>query len=160
MRQAEVFFFSVHFSSFSFRRLREKRRKVNNCLKALVDWNNFVRYNMPNLFLHWLTHLSSLVCSGYGIRSVRQSSTDCRHELHTPVPQTSLTEFALQTKVRSFVWVRFLKRQSSTLASHVCSCKICTTCKFLRRFGTVSALGTISTLLLACFTHLCLFILV
>ena len=29
MRQAEVFFFSVHFSSFSFRRLREKRRKVN-----------------------------------------------------------------------------------------------------------------------------------
>ena len=28
--------------------------------------------------------------------------------------------------------VRFLKRQSSTLASHVCSCKICTTCKFLR----------------------------
>ena len=38
--------------SFSFRRLREKRRKVNNCLKALVDWNNFVRYNMPNLFSH------------------------------------------------------------------------------------------------------------
>ena len=56
--------------------------------------------------------------------------------------------------------VRFLKRQSSTLASHVCSCKICTTCKFLRRFGTVSALGTSSTLLPACFTHLCLFILV
>ena len=132
--------------SFSFRRLREKRRKVNNCLKALVDWNNFVRYNMPNLFLHWLTFSSGCGYFGsvwlrspnslnyptpvsYGYNKSKFNTCFCFHTrltllnslalavrtpcfapsstlaayaLRTPLPQTSLTKFALQTKVHSF----------------------------------------------------------
>ena len=47
---------------------------------------NKSKFNTCFCFHTRLTLLSSLVCSGYGIRSVRQTSTVCRHELHTPLP--------------------------------------------------------------------------